>query len=426
MRLKYFNFDEAIKKYNNIVPKGDFNNKINNKIASDSWFDITNKNTLSIKSINKSSFDIDHSPCNEYFSIKKIYLLPDKKQKELLLLMMEGYRKMYNIGLKKIKTTKQFNFYKLRTSLKLDKKKINKIYKTPTHCLDDAIKLILSNYKSALTNLRNKNISHFKINFWKEGKQNKILGVEQIYFKKNHIFKNLLKDQLKNTSNFEYDKISCDSKIIYYGNQDRFVLLIPIKTVVEKPHNKNNFIGIDLGLRTFISGLSKNKSYEIGTNCCGNIVKDFNKIKKIGLEKKIPNKIKEKKINKINQKLMNKIDDLHWKSIKFITSNFSTVVIGKLSTKGITKKDGVLSKEQRRICYKLKYYQYLQRLENKCNLKKIKIKIIDESYTSKTCSNCGFVKKNLGGNKVYNCNKCKYLDDRDLNACRNIIYKTLI
>ncbi len=51
--------------------------------------------------------------------------------------------------------------------------------------------------------------------------------------------------------------------------------------------------------------------------------------------------------------------------------------------------------------------------------------IQDEWYTSKTCSMCGCKNENLGGSKIFNCNKCKITMDRDYNGARNIMLKSL-
>ena len=51
---------------------------------------------------------------------------------------------------------------------------------------------------------------------------------------------------------------------------------------------------------------------------------------------------------------------------------------------------------------------------------------VKENYTSKMCSNCSHYNDDLGDNKIYNCNKCFKIIDRDVNAARNIYLKTLI
>jgi transposase len=55
-----------------------------------------------------------------------------------------------------------------------------------------------------------------------------------------------------------------------------------------------------------------------------------------------------------------------------------------------------------------------------------KVILVTEEYTTMTCGKCGFLKKNIGKNKVYNCDKCNSIFDRDFNAARNILIKNII
>ena len=42
--------------------------------------------------------------------------------------------------------------------------------------------------------------------------------------------------------------------------------------------------------------------------------------------------------------------------------------------------------------------------------------VVEEDYTSKTCSKCGNIKQDLGPNKIYSCVKCSSVFDKDFNA----------
>ena len=75
-------------------------------------------------------------------------------------------------------------------------------------------------------------------------------------------------------------------------------------------------------------------------------------------------------------------------------------------------------------CLRTKYYEFQQRLEYKCKLHKINYKLIDESYTSKYCSECGYCKEDLGKVKLFICDKCDCILDRDINGARNIYIKS--
>ncbi len=48
--------------------------------------------------------------------------------------------------------------------------------------------------------------------------------------------------------------------------------------------------------------------------------------------------------------------------------------------------------------------------------------VVDEKYTSKTCSNCGYVTESLGLNvRRWICPACNTKHDRDVNAAINIL-----
>ncbi|CAG8707299.1 12432_t:CDS:1, partial [Cetraspora pellucida] len=66
-----------------------------------------------------------------------------------------------------------------------------------------------------------------------------------------------------------------------------------------------------------------------------------------------------------------------------------------------------------------------QKLKFKIKETDLKVMIQDESYTSKTCSNCGNI-QNIGGKKVYKCKNCSLVIDRDVNEARGIFLRALL
>ena len=74
----------------------------------------------------------------------------------------------------------------------------------------------------------------------------------------------------------------------------------------------------------------------------------------------------------------------------------------------------------------LKHYQFKMRLTEKVkHVSNTRLYIVDESYTSKTCTNCGVIKADLGSSKIYQCDKCSLIIDRDVNGARNILIKNV-
>ena len=147
---------------------------------------------------------------------------------------------------------------------------------------------------------------------------------------------------------------------------------------------------------------------------------------KLALKLQIKKIIKKKISERLTRKIKYLIDELHWKSIKYLTDNYKNILIGDLSVKGIVNnRTSVITSMTKRIGLHMSLFKFKERLQYKCNVKNNNYIEVNEKYTSKMCSNCSNYKEDLGANKVYNCNNCKKIIDRDINAARNIYIKTL-
>ena len=70
------------------------------------------------------------------------------------------------------------------------------------------------------------------------------------------------------------------------------------------------------------------------------------------------------------------------------------------------------------------YKKFKKRLKSKCKLLGIEYIDQDESYTSRTCSGCGLVRKaNRVHRGLYRCRSCGLQINADINAAINIMRK---
>lgn len=398
----------------------------------------------------KPESNLKPSKVDKYFKCYKVELELDDFQKTVIKKWFKSYILMYNETIKyiKINKPKSFDYKIMRTNcLKKQKEEIynNSLIKLTnsngeikkcymqSHMLDGAIKLACANYKSALTNYKNGNIRKFRIRYWKLKKDSYILDIEQCYFKGGTICKQTLGivNGNKDGKPFNFSKIlskyKSDCKLIYEKSSRKYTLLVPYEQDSEDKITPKNLISLDPGIRTFMTGLSDNEVVKLGSNLYSQIKKKLLKIDRTANNPTISYKIKKRNISRLNRKITYLVDESHWKIINFLTNNYKNILIGDMSVKGITNNEtSNIDDMTKRVAYRLKFYRFRERLSNKCDSKKINYKVIDESYTSKMCSNCGEIKPNLGGNKVYNCIHCKMTIDRDVNGCRGIYLKSFI
>lgn len=445
-------FNKNLPKYKNLLPIKNYSNK-NKSINTDSWFDINCQKSHRV--VNNVSV-VSKFP-NEVISSIKVKMILTNQQKLIINKWFEATTKMYNESLtnirntcalfnneiikKKIQTINKnvYSFYNLRQRMYAIKNElikesqiesINSDTKIYAHVMDYAIKQLSSNIKSAVTNLKNGNIKKFRIKYWRHNRPSKTIEIEKQYLKNKKVCFPILGNIKYEYNNEEFflDELNSNVKINYNLITNEYLLLIPEKNIPTQVEDKTrNIIVLDPGLRTFMTGQTENETIKIGTNVNSTLIKYIKRRENIKANKNIPAKIKKKNESTINRKILNKTDDLQWKTINFLTANFTNILLGDMSAKSIVRNNkSVLSSEMKLACLQTRFYEFSTRLKYKCEKTKTNFQIVNEMYTSKTCSLCGNYNDKLKGEKVYNCSKCNCSIDRDINGCRNILIKYMM
>ena len=462
------NFKSVIKKHSYDLP-----DKLSRftKIKNNSWFNISKtKDNNNFKNNNKIN-DIKLTKTKQITNSIKIEMILNNNQKNIIDKWFNSYTQMYNETLRYIKNkypylsqnvsknrlknsnhqNKNINFYDIRKNLKNIKNELiiksnsNKKLRIYCHTLDQAIKLVITNYKSAITNTNSGNFKRFNIRKWKTTRPSQSIDFEKenfndnnklaynklgyITFKFNGKIYNNLEDIIVNGK--KIGKITKMVKINKNLITNKYHLIIPKDNdVLDNRHkNKGKIISLDPGLRTFMTGLSDKNAKLYGKDSYKTIKKMLEKKYKIMNNKNISSKIRKKNEMRINRKIFWKIEDLHWKTIKDLTSNYNNILLGDMSAKSIVRKNKCKNKslftKLKDACLKMRFYQFRQRLEYKCKLNGIGYQLVNEYYTSKTCSICCHYNDKLKSEKIYECQNCGCKIDRDINGCRNIYMKSL-
>lgn len=215
------------------------------------------------------------------------------------------------------------------------------------------------------------------------------------------------KRTLKQIKNIHYDcRLSFDGRYFY--------LLIPYKKETRKTTNTKT-IALDPGVRTFQTGYSEDTIIQIDRT------ELLKKLKKKLDFLSSQRKYKYKRM-KTQHRIRHVVDDLHWKTITFLTKHYQHILLPHFDSQGMMGKNRKVNRDLNL----LKHYLFQCRLKEKVNeIHGLHVYLVNESFTSKTCSLCGTINPFLGSDKIFTCvsGDCKMVMDRDINASRNIFIK---
>ena len=217
---------------------------------------------------------------------------------------------------------------------------------------------------------------------------------------------------------------------------DRYYVSILVEETYIKISNPNNEgLGIDLGIKEFAICSNGNKFKNINkTSTVKKIEKKLKREQRKLSRKyeslKIRNK-KEKggnvtrqniqkqlvKVQKLHQRLTNiRTDYINKTVFSIVKQKPSYITIEDLNVKGMMK-----NKHLSKAIASQKFFEFKTKLMSKCKQNDVELRIVDRFYpSSKTCSQCGEIKKDLKlSDRVYKCS-CGLVIDRDLNASINL------
>lgn len=166
----------------------------------------------------------------------------------------------------------------------------------------------------------------------------------------------------------------------------------------------DRIIGIDTGINALAS--LSNKA-QLGTD----IKECIERIKRCvqnSKGQKTARRALKQRINEVVQEIMKLDPDM--------------VVVEKLKNLGDkTKLKRRLSKNIRRSIGIWNWKYWLVRLEQACELNRVKFRTVAPYHTSTTCPECGYTDRMNRQGTVFKCLKCSHGDNADLNAALNIL-----
>ena len=123
------------------------------------------------------------------------------------------------------------------------------------------------------------------------------------------------------------------------------------------------------------------------------------------------------KVSRLHARVANLRHDMLDKTTTMLARTYADISIEDLNVAGMVKNHRLA-----RVVEDAAFAEFRRQLEYKTARTGARLHVIDRWYpSSKTCSNCGTVKAKLSlSERVYHCEKCGLVIDRDLNAAINI------
>jgi putative transposase len=205
---------------------------------------------------------------------------------------------------------------------------------------------------------------------------------------------------------------------------------IPVR-VEESPTSNSGVIALDPGNRAFFTGYDGEQVLEVGQGDIGRINRLCSHLDKL-LSRAALSPVKRqrhkmrKAANRMRDRIRCLVQDLHNKVASLFVRNYKAIFLPTYETSQMVMKSArKLNRKSVRNMLTWSHAKFASHLGQMARRNEVLVIRCNESYTSKTCTNCGHIQTKLGGSKVFNCPVCGLRISRDVNGARNIMLRAL-
>ena len=417
-----------------------------NKVNANSWFSMSanslqSKNSLKISSPSSIASVLGYTDCENTEpkcqktykkqprhqtkkltpnSVRKIRVYPCKELHRIWKQWLAAYRWIYNWTMAQLKSGSKKSIYTWQ-SVARKSERPEWVKQLPGHQLQEAVADAVDAYKQAINNGGDGNfkscraysqVIKFKVGNYKHG----------TWYQ-------------RTTKNLSFDSKPIVPRSSRYGTQlvyqkGKWYGCFP-EYVEEKPSLQEKVIALDPGIRTFLTGYDGETVLEVGKKDIGRINRLCSHLdqlmSKISLSLSKRQRYKQRTAaNRIREKIRNLIKDLHNKVASFLVNNYKVIFLPTFeSSQMVLKQTRRIKSKTARNMLSFSFYKFARHLTQMAKRKNCLVVRCNESYTSKTCPECGTIHEKLGSSKYFKCPNCQYQSGRDLNGARNIMIRAL-
>ena len=185
-----------------------------------------------------------------------------------------------------------------------------------------------------------------------------------------------------------------------------------------KPCENQEGIGVDLGINR-LATLSNGEIFE-GPKPLKTQLRRLRRLSRRLSRKKKGSKNRDKartKLARLHLRIRNVRQDALHKLTSYLTQNFDEIVIEDLNVKGMVR-----NRRLARAILDMGFHELRRQLVYKSELRRCHVVAVNRWFpSSKVCSRCYDLKEDLSlGERLFRCEACGLLIDRDLNAANNV------
>ncbi len=212
-------------------------------------------------------------------------------------------------------------------------------------------------------------------------------------------------------------------------DRKRWFACIPIREEVA-PKQLDKVIALDPGVRTFLTGYDGDSFQEFGKADIGRIQRLCSHLDKLIGRASIASRKQKRRMREaassMRIRIRNLVDECHFQVANYLTNQYKVILLPTFETSQmVVKSRRKLHTKTVRQMLTWGHYRFERHLKQAALKRGVVVIDVNESYTSKTCTKCGFKHDKLGGSKTFKCPNCGHEHDRDWGGARNIMIRAL-